>query len=273
MVRLNPPLATALAALCCALLAYSPLCAEPQPVRGGPVKPPPVSPGGRQGTWEIQESDQWPWTAVGRLNVVFDLKRKGNCTGALVGPRLVLTAPHCLVNPQTGEVVQPGQAFFQVGYSRGRDLGHSQVEGIIASPGFAYTQRPNGPNAASQDWALLILRDRQAERPLPMRTLPYPEMARLAASGQILQVGYGMERQHVLSVARKCKALGDPDLRVIRHACLSNFGYSGAPLIAQLADGPVVIGVGSLADPGRSGVAAPAERFEAEASRALGRTQ
>ncbi|MDO9708791.1 trypsin-like serine protease [Paracraurococcus lichenis] len=40
---------------------------------------------------------QRPWRALGRVQ----LETGGLCTGALVGPRLVLTVAHCLVAPRT----------------------------------------------------------------------------------------------------------------------------------------------------------------------------
>ncbi len=265
--RLRPIGKAALrAAFCWVVLAAGSAAAEQPPPRGKPVKQAPVPPGGRAGAWEMLDSAEWPWTSVGRVNVVFGLSARGSCTGALVGPRLVLTAAHCLVNPKTRVLVQPAQVVFQIGYRRGRDLGHAPVAQIIASPRFSFTQRPNGPAAASNDWALLVLGTSLPQKPLPLRVLPYEDIARLAADGAIFQAGYGMERQHVLSIARNCKAQGDRELRVILHTCLSNFGYSGAPLMANTAAGPIVIGVGSLADLGRSGVASPAERFEAEAA-------
>src|SRR6478672_11698631 len=51
---------------------------------------------------------QAPWQALGRVQ----LEIGGRCTGALIAPRLELTAAHCLVNGRTRSMVQPGMVHF-----------------------------------------------------------------------------------------------------------------------------------------------------------------
>ena len=40
-------------------------------------------------------SDQWPWSSLGRINVI-SRDTRGLCTGTLIAPRRVLTAAQCL---------------------------------------------------------------------------------------------------------------------------------------------------------------------------------
>jgi len=54
-------------------------------------------PGFNQHYGEIADPSVWPISAVGAVTVaLFD--RRSDCTGTLVGPKLVLTVAHCLFN-------------------------------------------------------------------------------------------------------------------------------------------------------------------------------
>src|ERR1700751_5853884 len=50
--------------------------------------------------------DRWPWSSIGRVNVILGLKRSF-CTGTLIGPRQVITAAHCLFDGKINGLVKP----------------------------------------------------------------------------------------------------------------------------------------------------------------------
>ena len=241
-----------LAGVACASLWTGFANGQEQPRRAPP-------PGGLQKSWEPLEPEG-PWRAVGRLNVMFG-RVIGHCTGTLIGPQLVLTAAHCLYGPRPGQVARPQDVVFRAGYARDGDAGRATGRSITLSPDFVYSKRPTGAASASSDWALVTLESPLDVEPLGLRVVPYADMVRLGSTGAVVQVGYGMERRHLPSIMRRCRIFGDPVSRVIGHRCLANFGYSGAPLLLVENGRPLILGVGSIADPGRSGLAAPTERF------------
>ena len=56
-------------------------------------------------------------------------------------------------------------------------------------------------------------------------------------------VGLGPEMP---SIVRDCSVSESPDNRVFNHKCLTNFGYSGAPILAQIGGITAVIGINSV---------------------------
>lgn len=184
-----------------------------------------------------------PWRALGRVQ----LEIGGRCTGTLVAPRLVLTAAHCLVSGRTHQLVQPGTAHFLLGYRQGEFAGHARVASFRIGPG--YVPATGGPAAA--DWALLTL-----AAPLPVdRVLPLLREPPAPRSALMLG-GYQQDRPEVLLADTGCRALGitqQGGQPVLLHDCAGTRGSSGAPLLAQGADG-------------RWGVAGVASRVQVDAA-------
>ncbi|MBL6454230.1 trypsin-like serine protease [Belnapia sp. T6] len=182
-----------------------------------------------------------PWNALGRVQ----LEVGGRCTGVLIGPRLLLTAAHCLVAPRSRALVRPGTVHVLLGYDRGTAVGHAQAVSYRIGPGF--DPATGGPPGA--DWAVLVL-----DSPLgaPDRVLPLLTAAP-APRTPLMLGGYQQDRPEVLLADTGCRAIGlsrpGPGAMLL-HDCAGTRGSSGAPLLAPLPGGGWgVAGIASRTSP------------------------
>lgn len=223
------------AALAAALLAWPmPAAAQPRPGLDGADPRRPV------------DARLSPWNAIGR----FETDEGARCTGALIGPRLVLTAAHCLVDEARGRLVPPRSARFVL--AGGEVL---RVAGFRVGPGFI----PARQEPWRADWAFVSL---EAD---PPGVVPLPLLREPPDAGQPLALAaWQHDRPGELSLDAGCRAIGlatyGAQGLLIQHSCAGTFGSSGAPILTLARDGRwAILGVQAKAALGaRFGVAVPA---------------
>lgn len=173
------------------------------------------------------------WEAVGRLNV----EGRGYCSAALIAPDMVLTAAHCLFDPDHGRRLDPASLTFQAGLRDGEAVAASQVARAVVSTRYDPTD-PGSADSTRLDAALLELAD-----PIPATTAdPFP-LARSAGAGRAVTVlSYGHGRSNAMSREIGCTTIATGN-RLMAFDCQAHPGSSGAPIFDMSGRSPRIVSI------------------------------
>ncbi|MDB9526545.1 trypsin-like peptidase domain-containing protein [Oscillatoria sp. CS-180] len=198
-------------------------------------------------------SQKYPWSAIGRIDWVASDGSEvlGSCTGSLIGPNLVLTNAHCLIDPETDQPTTHTITFRP-------NVIQGEAPAIAEVVAYDYGASPYTDNTA-EDWALLSL-----DQPLGniygylgWRTTDFTDSTTLTEmDGQISVVGYSADFPtpmlssfgapgETAGLSASCSVLvelleGEFSGSLI-HTCDTNPGASGAPMFALFEDGEYYI--------------------------------
>jgi protease YdgD len=166
--------------------------------------------------------DSRGWDAVGKLV----LGERGFCTGALIGPQLVLTAAHCLYDKTTGVQMRPEEIVFQAGFRNGRAVAYRTVSRAVAHPDYRFSATDKLERVIA-DIALLEL-----SQPIRLPSLEPFETGEAPVEGDAVGVvSYAQYREEAPSIQESCEVIaGRRDALIL--TCSVDFGSSGAPVFS-----------------------------------------
>ncbi len=161
------------------------------------------------------------WEAVGRLTMA----DRAMCTGALIAPDMVLTAAHCVFDPQNGRRVKPRKIVFEAGLRNGAARAVRKVDEVIVHPEYRHNTR--GPNDAAVDLALVRLKAPIFEPGIT----PFATDARPSTGDELGVISYTYVQRTTPLWQHPCDVLArQGDVLVMN--CDVEFGASGSPVFA-----------------------------------------
>lgn len=174
------------------------------------------------------------WASVGRLIIDYG---SGFCTATLIADDLIVTAAHCIYDPDTGRKYDIQGYEFQAGWRNGRAESYRKIKAAQAHPDYRLTHKDN-VDRIKNDVALLRL-----DVPIRNSNITPVGMAALPDAGQMVGlISYARGRVNAPSIQETC-LVRSRHSGVLVMTCSVDYGASGSPVIIYVNGRPRVVSI------------------------------
>jgi protease YdgD len=181
-----------------------------------------------------------PWEAVGQINIG-GYRTAGQCTGTLVGPDIVITAAHCVMNEWRRKPHSLKDIHFLPGVRGPERKGHGTAKCLRFLPSYDFvwpeTEEPSTQprlvpvGAFYKDAVAIVLNEPLNVAPAPLADGAEPQPGRA-----LVHAAYPADRRYVLSAHINCSLLRSSHEGPLWHVdCDTHPASSGGPVFVTHA--------------------------------------